>query len=51
MRAYIAVRKECEAILAASGLTTTILRPWYVLGPGHRWPVILLPFYRLAEYD
>jgi hypothetical protein len=27
----------------------TVLRPWYVLGPGHRWPVVLLPFYALAE--
>jgi hypothetical protein len=25
------------------------VRPWYVLGPGHRWPWILLPFYALAE--
>ena len=32
-----------------AGLTATILRPWYVLGPGHRWPIALLPFYALAE--
>ena len=24
---------------------TTILRPWYVLGPGHRWPYALKPMY------
>ena len=23
--------------------------PWYVLGPGHRWPLALIPFYRLLE--
>ncbi len=49
MHAYIAVRRECEDILAASGLRRTILRPWYVLGPGHRWPVVLKPLYGLLE--
>ena len=27
----------------------TIVRPWYVLGPGHRWPYALLPMYWLME--
>jgi len=49
MKAYIAVRSEGEELIRASGLSATILRPWYVLGPGHRWPVILQPFYWLAE--
>jgi len=49
MHAYIAARSVCEAELEASGLNATILRPWYVLGPGHRWPYALLPFYWLAE--
>lgn len=49
MQAYIAVRSECEAAIAAAGLNATILRPWYVLGPGHRWPYLLLPIYKLAE--
>jgi uncharacterized protein YbjT (DUF2867 family) len=49
MKSYIAVRQECEKILAAAGLTATILRPWYVLGPGHRWPVVLKPLYSIAE--
>ena len=49
MQAYIAVRTECEAAIDAAGLNTTILRPWYVLGPGHRWPYLLLPVYKLAE--
>ena len=50
MRAYIAVRKECEAALESAGLHATILRPWYVLGPGHRWPYLLVPIYKLAEW-
>ena len=49
MHAYIAVRAECEAAIEAAGLNATILRPWYVLGPGHRWPYLLLPMYKLAE--
>lgn len=50
MKAYIAVRGECEQIIKDRGLNSTILRPWYVLGPGHRWPYALLPFYKLCEW-
>ena len=50
MRAYIAVRAECEALIRQRGLNATILRPWYVLGPGHRWPYLLLPFYKMMEW-
>lgn len=49
MHAYIEARTACEDKLLASGLNATILRPWYVLGPGHRWPYVLIPFYWLAE--
>jgi uncharacterized protein YbjT (DUF2867 family) len=49
MHAYIEARSACEDTLRASGLSATILRPWYVLGPGHRWPYALIPFYWLAE--
>jgi len=49
MKAYVEVRAECEQLLRRSGLHATILRPWYVLGPGHRWPYLLLPVYRMME--
>jgi uncharacterized protein YbjT (DUF2867 family) len=49
MQAYVAVRAEAESIIAEGGLSATILRPWYVLGPGHRWPYTLLPVYALAR--
>ncbi len=49
MQAYIAARVRAEALIRESGLPATILRPWYVLGPGHRWPVLLTPLYALAE--
>ena len=47
MRAYIGVRTRVEAELRESGLSHTIIRPWYVLGPGHRWAYVLLPIYWL----
>jgi uncharacterized protein YbjT (DUF2867 family) len=49
MKSYIQVRAECEAVIADSGLKATILRPWYILGPGHRWPVSLVPIYAFFE--
>lgn len=49
MQAYWRTRAECEELIRDSGLVSTILRPWYVLGPGHRWPIALQPFYALAE--
>jgi uncharacterized protein YbjT (DUF2867 family) len=50
MKEYIAVRTACEQRIQSSGLTATVLRPWYVLGPGHWWPYALLPAYRLLEW-
>lgn len=49
MEAFIAVRAEGEALLRASGMNATFVRPWYVLGPGHWWPYAILPFYKIAE--
>jgi len=49
MQAYIEVRSAGERAIAEAGLTATILRPWYVLGPGHRWPYLLVPFYAMAR--
>ena len=49
MRAYQAVRAEVESLLKDSGVPATVLRPWYVLGPGHRWPYLLKPFYYVCE--
>jgi uncharacterized protein YbjT (DUF2867 family) len=50
MRAYIAARQEGEALVVASGIPATILRPWYVLGPGHYWPSLLLPVYAVLRW-
>jgi uncharacterized protein YbjT (DUF2867 family) len=45
MRAYLAVRAEGEALIQQSGMNATFIRPLYVLGPGHYWPYMLLPFF------
>ena len=49
MQAYQAARAQAERLLVASGLRRTIVRPWYMLGPGHRWPYVLLPVYSVLE--
>ena len=49
MRAYQAARRQGEESVRATGIAATILRPWYVLGPGHRWPYALLPMYWVLE--
>jgi uncharacterized protein YbjT (DUF2867 family) len=49
MHAYVAVREKCEAAIHEASLHATILRPWYVLGPGHHWPRLLIPLYWLAD--
>ena len=49
MHAYWRVRERVEGLLAATGVPATFLRPWYVLGPGHRWAAALKPLYWLAE--
>jgi uncharacterized protein YbjT (DUF2867 family) len=49
MKDYIDARAAGEAAVRASEIDVTILRPWYVLGPGHWWPITLIPAYALAR--
>jgi len=49
MAAYRAVRQEGEEYCKSKNLNCTFIRPWYVLGPGHYWPILLLPLYGIAE--
>lgn len=49
MQAYINVRQRGEAMLRETGIPLTVVRPWYVLGPGHRWPYIITPVYWVME--
>lgn len=47
MKAYLAIRAEGERLVRDSGIPATFVRPFYVLGPGHRWPYFFLPFFWL----
>jgi uncharacterized protein YbjT (DUF2867 family) len=49
MQAFIAARREGEIVVETSGIPATIVRPWYVLGPGHRWPHLLVPLYAVLR--
>jgi uncharacterized protein YbjT (DUF2867 family) len=49
MKAFIAVREQGEAMIRASGIPATFVRPWYVLGPGHWWPYAIVPVYWILE--
>jgi nucleoside-diphosphate-sugar epimerase len=49
MQAYLWVRALGEAMIREARLTATIVRPWYVLGPGRRWPKLIVPLYKIAE--
>lgn len=49
MEAYQRCRREGEQYCKSKGFNCCFLRPWYVLGPGHWWPALLLPLYATAE--
>lgn len=49
MHEYIAVRKQGEEMITASGMNGVFIKPWYVLGPGHWWPYIFLPAYKVFQ--
>jgi nucleoside-diphosphate-sugar epimerase len=49
MQAYLWVRALGEAMIREARLTATIVRPWYVIGPGRWWPKAIAPLYKIAE--
>lgn len=49
MHAYVAARLKAEAAFRAVNIPLSVFRPWYVVGPGHYWPLLLKPIYRCAE--
>jgi uncharacterized protein YbjT (DUF2867 family) len=50
MAHYLLVRSLGETMIREAELTASIVRPWYVLGPGHWWPKAIQPLYKLAEF-
>lgn len=49
MKEYIEVRIKGEELLGQSSMNVSIARPWYVLGPGHRWAAVLKPIYSILK--
>ncbi|MFI5155776.1 MAG: SDR family oxidoreductase [Chitinophagales bacterium] len=49
MKDYQACRAEGEAYIESTGLSATFIRPWYVVGPGHYWPLLFSPIFKLLE--
>lgn len=49
MQDYLWVRLLGEKMIREAGFTASTLRPWYVLGPGHWWPKLIRPLYKLAD--
>jgi len=49
MAHYLWVRSLGETMIREARLTASIVRPWYVIGPGRWWPKLIAPFYALAE--
>jgi uncharacterized protein YbjT (DUF2867 family) len=50
MESYQQVRAQGEDMVLSAGLKATIIRPWYVIGPGHYWPLLLQPLFWLLQY-
>lgn len=49
MKDYQACRAEGEAYIESTGLSATFIRPWYVVGPGHYWPLLFYPIFKILE--
>jgi uncharacterized protein YbjT (DUF2867 family) len=49
MKEYQQIRMQGEELIRQSGMNATIIRPWYVTGPGHYWPLLFLPVYKILE--
>jgi len=49
MHDYQVCRAKCEKIITQASLKASIIRPWYIIGPGHYWPILFLPLSKLLE--
>lgn len=50
MEDYQHCRAEGENSVTATGIPATFIRPWYVTGPGHYWPLFFQPLFKLLEW-
>jgi len=50
MESYQDARAQAESVIRSTGIKTTFIRPWYITGPGHYWPLVFQPVFKLMEY-
>jgi uncharacterized protein YbjT (DUF2867 family) len=49
MQDYQQCRATGEGAIINAGLSATFIRPWYVIGPKHYWPLFFLPLFKILE--
>jgi uncharacterized protein YbjT (DUF2867 family) len=50
MKDYQQCRSEGEAAIRNTKIPATFIRPWYVVGPGHYWPLLFWPLFTILEW-
>jgi uncharacterized protein YbjT (DUF2867 family) len=50
MKDYQECRAEAETTIRATAIPATFIRPWYVIGPGHYWPLLFQPLFKILEW-
>ena len=49
MQDYQQCRAQGETAIRETGLPATFIRPWYVVGPDHYWPLLFTPLFKILE--
>src|SRR3954470_6215279 len=50
MQDFQQCRAQGEAYIRSTGIPATFIRPWYVIGPGHYWPLLFFPIFKIFEW-
>jgi uncharacterized protein YbjT (DUF2867 family) len=50
MADYQQARAQAESYVNDLLPNTLFVRPWYVVGPGHYWPLLLTPIYKILSW-
>lgn len=51
MKDYSDVRMHGEKLIYENFSKATFIRPFYVLGPGHYWPLLLIPVFKILSFS
>jgi uncharacterized protein YbjT (DUF2867 family) len=50
MKDYQQCRAMGETCIRSTEIPATFIRPWYVVGPGHYWPLLFSPLFKIMEW-